>query len=76
METEYRKRGRPPAHAEIITKPTEYVELAGKVMPHICPACGKGQQPTTINRMPEYVNVRCSACGRSYQYFPSKTRVV
>lgn len=82
METEIKNRavGRPGKENPTLVIPAEIVQLPmgiGRVLPHVCPKCGKGQQPTVVRTFTEkgYYDVRCGSCAGVYQHHPAVNRV-
>jgi transposase-like protein len=78
MESGYHSRlGRPPKASTVVKElPVEPIMvIGGRVVPHNCPLCGKGQDPEVIATLPTFIRVRCRSCAKNYQYYPAKTRV-
>lgn len=78
MEKGYHTRvGRPSRETPVKEDPVEpLIIIGGRVPPHNCPACGKGQDPLVLQTEPTHVRVRCRSCAKIYQYFHAKTRTV
>jgi hypothetical protein len=77
MEQGYHTRlGRPPKSTTVIKEvPVEPISIiGGRVPPHNCPACGRGQDPQILATTPEFVRVKCRSCAKAYQYYPAKIR--
>lgn len=75
-EPEQRKQGRPlkseerPAPVE-----AETVLVPDRVMPCICPKCGRGMQPRVLHRRQNGVrDCACKLCGKEFEYFPAMIR--
>lgn len=75
-DTEKRGRGRPPKEAE---RPpaveAETVVIPDRVLPCMCPKCGRGQQPRTVRRRPNGIrDCSCALCGKEFEYIPAMVR--
>lgn len=79
MQQGYHTRiGRPPKSAgpaqENAVEPI--VIIGGRVIPHNCPSCGKGQDPEVLATREHFIQVKCRSCATKYQYIPPRTRIV
>lgn len=72
MQSGYHNRlGRPPKPPREL--PVEPIAIiGGRVPPHNCPFCCKGQDPEIIARELQFTRVRCRSCARAYKYVPAK----
>lgn len=52
------------------SQPAPPVVVFRKVLPCVCPACGKAQQPRVVTTWPDKneARVECTACGRPLVY--------
>jgi uncharacterized protein (DUF983 family) len=44
------------------------VQVPGRVTPHNCPYCGKGQSPLIMRRYDRYSDVESTCCCSKYQF--------
>lgn len=66
-----RQRGRPRLDEQTVVLEAPPVIINSRVLPHVCPLCGKAQQPLVLQRTSSHVKVRCTSCAGTYQYLPS-----
>ncbi len=85
METDYQTRdvrgpGRPRKESPTLVIPAEIAQLPmgiGRVLPHVCPKCGKAQQPIVLKTLTDkgYYEVKCTSCAGIYHHHPAVNRI-
>ncbi|MBU6247144.1 MAG: hypothetical protein KGN77_05255 [Xanthomonadaceae bacterium] len=70
--------GRPPMVTPIREEAAKLVPTPTRVVPHVCPRCGKAQDPEVLKTYPDkpLFDVRCRSCGGTYQFRPATTRII